>query len=70
MHLAYNYDAPSHKFTGKERDSESNLNNFGARFDAPSMGRFCLQAAKIGPSHARWSERRQNVEAEAEWSVR
>jgi RHS repeat-associated protein len=30
----------AHKFTGKERDSESGLDNFGARYDASSMGRF------------------------------
>jgi RHS repeat-associated protein len=29
-----------HKFTGKERDSESGLDNFGARYDASTMGRF------------------------------
>jgi RHS repeat-associated protein len=29
-----------HKFTGKERDTESGLDNFGARYDASSMGRF------------------------------
>jgi len=40
------YDCPAqhasfaHKFTGKERDSESNLDNFGARFDTSSMARF------------------------------
>src|SRR5437016_10268538 len=28
------------KFTGKERDSESGLDNFGARYDSSSMGRF------------------------------
>jgi RHS repeat-associated protein len=27
-------------FTGKERDAESGLDNFGARFDASSLGRF------------------------------
>jgi RHS repeat-associated protein len=27
-------------FTGKERDSESGLDNFGARYFASSMGRF------------------------------
>jgi RHS repeat-associated protein len=27
-------------FTGKERDSESGLDNFGARYDSSSMGRF------------------------------
>jgi RHS repeat-associated protein len=32
---------PNHyKFTGKERDAESGLDNFGARYDASSMGRF------------------------------
>jgi RHS repeat-associated protein len=29
-----------HRFTGKERDSESGLDNFGARYNASSMGRF------------------------------
>jgi len=29
-----------YKFTGKERDSESSLDNFGARYNASSMGRF------------------------------
>ena len=29
-----------YKFTGKERDTESNLDNFGARYDSSSMGRF------------------------------
>ena len=28
------------KFTGKERDPESGLDNFGARYDSSSMGRF------------------------------
>jgi RHS repeat-associated protein len=30
----------TYKFTGKERDAESGLDNFGARYDASSMGRF------------------------------
>ncbi len=30
----------NYKFTGKERDTESGLDNFGARYDASSMGRF------------------------------
>jgi RHS repeat-associated protein len=29
-----------YKFTGKERDAESGLDNFGARFDASALGRF------------------------------
>ncbi len=29
-----------YKFTGKERDAESGLDNFGARYDSSSMGRF------------------------------
>jgi RHS repeat-associated protein len=31
--------SPNH-FTGKERDSESGLDNFGARYDSSSLGRF------------------------------
>jgi len=31
---------PTHKFTGKERDAESGLDNFGARYNASTMGRF------------------------------
>ncbi len=30
----------NYKFTGKERDGESGLDNFGARYDASSLGRF------------------------------
>jgi RHS repeat-associated protein len=30
----------SYKFTSKERDSESGLDNFGARYDSSSLGRF------------------------------
>ena len=33
-------DATEHHFTGKERDSESGLDNFEARYDASSLGRF------------------------------
>ena len=29
-----------YKFTGKERDSESGLDNFGARYNSSSLGRF------------------------------
>ncbi|HWY53314.1 MAG TPA: RHS repeat-associated core domain-containing protein [Terriglobales bacterium] len=29
-----------YKFTGKERDTESGLDNFGARYDSSSLGRF------------------------------
>jgi RHS repeat-associated protein len=32
--------APLHHFTGKERDAESGLDNFGARYFGSSMGRF------------------------------
>lgn len=38
--LAYIYDALSPHFTAKERDAESGLDNFGARYDSSSMGRF------------------------------
>jgi RHS repeat-associated protein len=30
----------THNFEGKERDSESGLDNFGARYYASSLGRF------------------------------
>jgi RHS repeat-associated protein len=30
----------TNKFTGKERDSESGLDNFGARYDSSQYGRF------------------------------
>jgi len=30
----------THKFTGKERDAESGLDNFGFRYDSSSIGRF------------------------------
>jgi RHS repeat-associated protein len=35
-----NSSPQNYKFTGKERDSESGLDNFGARYDSSSMGRF------------------------------
>jgi len=35
------------KFTGKERDAESGLDNFGARYDSSSLGRF-MSADPIG----------------------
>src|SRR5450755_4537505 len=34
------YDSPASKFTGKERDTESGLDNFGKRYNASSLGRF------------------------------
>jgi len=38
---AYNVGcAPNHVFTGKERDSESGLDNFGARYYSSQYGRF------------------------------
>lgn len=35
----------AYKFTGKERDSESGLDNFGARYNSSSMGRFMSRDA-------------------------
>jgi len=43
------------KFTGKERDSESGLDNFGARFDSSTLGRFMSpdwSAAPMGVPYA------------------
>ena len=39
-HVYINTCAQNYKFTGKERDTESNLDNFGARYYASSTGRF------------------------------
>jgi len=51
---AYSYDALAHKFTGKERDSESGLDEFGARYYGSSLGRFMTPdwAAKPVPRDA------------------
>jgi RHS repeat-associated protein len=43
----------AYKFTGKERDAESNLDNFGARYDSSSFGRFMspdpsMDSVKLG----------------------
>ncbi len=41
----------AYKFTGKERDSESGLDNFGARYDSSSMGRFMSPDGFYKDSH-------------------
>jgi hypothetical protein len=33
------YDAAAYEFTGKERDAESGLDNYGARYYSSNMGR-------------------------------
>jgi RHS repeat-associated protein len=40
MYAVYSYDAFCLKFTGKERDTESGLDMFGARYYGSSLGRF------------------------------
>jgi len=40
-----------HKFTGKERDMESGLDNFGARYDASTMGRFMTPDPLLNSGH-------------------
>jgi RHS repeat-associated protein len=40
--LASGTSSDHYLFNGKERDSESGLDNFGARFDASSLGRFMI----------------------------
>jgi RHS repeat-associated protein len=40
----------THKFTGKERDSESGLDNFGARYYSSSMGRWATPDWAAKPS--------------------
>jgi RHS repeat-associated protein len=41
----------NYKFTGKERDSESGLDNFGARFDSSALGRFLSPDAGAASLH-------------------
>jgi RHS repeat-associated protein len=40
-------DSNNYKFTGKERDSESGLDNFGARYDSSAIARFMSPDAKL-----------------------
>jgi RHS repeat-associated protein len=50
MQVVCNYDGwggARDKLTGKERDSESGLDNFGARYDSSSLGRFMSPDPKI-----------------------
>jgi RHS repeat-associated protein len=42
--------SPMH-FTGKEHDNETNLENFGARYDASSMGRFMSPDPLMASAH-------------------
>ncbi len=49
----------THKFTGKERDSESGLDNFGARYMGSSLGRFMTpdwSAAPMGVPYANFGD--------------
>jgi len=41
------------KFTGKERDTESGLDNFGARFDSSTLGRFMTPDWSARPTPVR-----------------
>jgi len=47
--LDNNPPADDYKFTGKERDSESGLDNFGARYYSSSMGRFMSPDWSVTP---------------------
>jgi len=44
--------AQNYKFTGKERDTESGLDNFGARYSASSLGRFMSADAPFADQEA------------------
>ncbi len=46
-----NSSPQNYKFTGKERDSESGLDNFGARYDASSLGRFMSPDPLMASAH-------------------
>ena len=45
-----------YKFTGKERDSESGLDNFGARYDSSSIGRFMSPDWSANPEAVPYSQ--------------
>lgn len=47
---------PSHKLTGKERDTESGLDNFGARYNASTMGRFMTPDWAAKPTTVPYAE--------------
>jgi RHS repeat-associated protein len=48
---------PNHyKFTGKERDTESNLDNFGARYFASTLGRFMTPDWAARPTTVPYAE--------------
>jgi RHS repeat-associated protein len=55
----------NHKFTGKERDTESGLDNFGARYDASSMGRFMTPDPLYIEAHRLVDPQRLNLYAYA-----
>jgi RHS repeat-associated protein len=44
-------DATEHHFTGKERDTETGLDYFGARYDSSGIARFLSPDPKIGGWH-------------------
>lgn len=56
--LTCRYDASQrvYKFTGKERDSESGLDNFGARYMGSSLGRFMSPDWSANPSPVPFAE--------------
>jgi RHS repeat-associated protein len=54
-----NYDGPpplAHKFTGKERDSETGLDYFGARYYGSNMGRFLTPDWAAKPTAVPYAE--------------
>jgi RHS repeat-associated protein len=57
--------AQNYKFTGKERDTESGLDNFGARYDASSMGRFMTPDPLYIEAHRLADPQRLNLYAYA-----
>src|SRR5450432_2140819 len=54
---AYTNTCPqNYKFTGKERDSESGLDNFGARYDSSNLGRFMTPDWSEAPEPAPYAD--------------
>src|SRR6201996_5442284 len=58
---ANDYDTQLYRYTGKERDSESGNDYFGARYYGSSMGRFMSPDWSDGPDtvpNAKWTDPR------------
>jgi len=46
-HMQEAYGFRDYRFTGKERDTESGLDNFIARYDSSNLGRFMTPTRRL-----------------------